>query len=76
VVFADHGRHLAIDGMGLQGDRLFAVQNSIGRPRILEISLDGARATGLTVLESSPEVLALPTTTCLWQGAFYTIANS
>ena len=65
-----------IDGMVLQGDRLFAVQNSIGQPRIVAISIEGDQATGLTVLESSPGALEKPTTTCLWQGALYTIANS
>jgi len=65
-----------IDGMVLQGDRIFAVQNSIGQSRIVAISIDGDRATGVTVLENAPDALELPTTTCLWQSALYTIANS
>jgi len=65
-----------IDGMVLQGTQIFAVQSSIGQPRIVAITVDGDRATGLTVLENSPEALEQPTTTCLWHGALYTIANS
>jgi xanthosine utilization system XapX-like protein len=65
-----------IDGMVLQGNQIFAVQNSIGQPRIVAIAIEGDRATGLTVLENAPDALAQPTTTCLWQGALYTIANA
>jgi hypothetical protein len=65
-----------IDGMVLHDHRLFAIQNSIGAPRIVAIGIEGDQATGLTVLESSRGTLEQPTTTCLWNGALYTIANS
>jgi sugar lactone lactonase YvrE len=65
-----------IDGLLFDGDRLFAVQNGIGKPRLVAISVDGDRATALTVLENDETALELPTTSCLWQGALYTIANS
>jgi hypothetical protein len=67
-----------IDGLILDGGTLLAVQNGIGRPRMVAISLDasGARATKLTILENDPAVLEIPTTACLLDGALYTIANS
>jgi hypothetical protein len=67
-----------IDGLLLEGGTLIAVQNGIGRPRMIAIALDatGTRATGLTVLENDPAVLEIPTTACLLDGALYTIANS
>jgi sugar lactone lactonase YvrE len=64
-----------IDGLVLEGNRLLGVQGSLGKPRIVAITVDGDRATGLTVLENSG-ALDQPTTTCVWQGALYTIANS
>jgi sugar lactone lactonase YvrE len=64
-----------IDGLVLEGNRLLGVQGSLGKPRIVAITVDGDRATGLTVLENSA-ALDQPTTTCVWQGALYTIANS
>jgi hypothetical protein len=67
-----------IDGLILEGSTLLAVQNSIGRPRIISIALDatGTRATSLTILENDPEALEIPTTACVLDGALYTIANS
>lgn len=67
-----------IDGLLLEGGALLAVQNGIGRPRMVSIALDptGERATGLTVLENDPAALELPTTACANGGALYTIANS
>lgn len=67
-----------IDGLLLHGSALVAVQNSIGRPRMVSIALDatGTRATGLTVLENDPAALEIPTTACVLNGALYTIANS
>jgi sugar lactone lactonase YvrE len=53
-----------IDGMALLGDALYAVQNGLGRPRVVRFSLDAAhtRVTGMTVLENQHPALALPTT--------------
>ena len=67
-----------IDGLVLERGALLAVQNGIGRPRMVSIALDstGERATGLTVLENDPAALELPTTACASGGAMYTIANS
>jgi sugar lactone lactonase YvrE len=67
-----------IDGLVLEGGALLAVQNGIGRPRMVSIALDesGERATGLRVLENDPAALELPTTTCATGGAMYSIANS
>ena len=67
-----------IDGLILEAGALLAVQNSIGRPRMVSITLDatGTRATKLTILENDPAVLEIPTTACVLDGALYTIANS
>jgi hypothetical protein len=67
-----------IDGLALEGNALLAVQNGIGRPRMVSITLDatGTRALKLVVLENDPSVLELPTTACVLDGALYTIANS
>jgi hypothetical protein len=67
-----------IDGMLLDGHTLYAVQNGLGAPRIVAIELDesGSRATKLTVLENDPSVLEIPTTSALYGGALYTIANA
>jgi sugar lactone lactonase YvrE len=67
-----------IDGLALEGDRLLAVQNGIGRPRMITIALgeNGTRATTLTVLENDHAALEIPTTACVLDGALYTIANS
>lgn len=67
-----------IDGLVLDGGALLAVQNSIGRPRIVSIALDatGTRATKLTILENDRETLEIPTTACMLDGALYSIANS
>ena len=67
-----------IDGLLLRGRTLYAVQNAIGMPRLVAIQLDeaGTRATSLTVLENDPAVLEQPTTSALYDGALYTIANA
>jgi sugar lactone lactonase YvrE len=64
-----------IDGLVLHAGSLVAVQNAIGRPRLVRISLDetGARAISLTVLENGERSLELPTTTCILEDHAYTI---
>jgi hypothetical protein len=64
--------------MLLDGHTLYAVQNGLGAPRIVAIDLDesGSRATKLTVLENDPSVLEIPTTSALYGGSLYTIANA
>jgi hypothetical protein len=65
-----------IDGLLIEGRTLYAVQNGLGVPRLVAIELDDAvtRATKLTVLEN--QLLELPTTSALFNGALYTIANA
>jgi hypothetical protein len=67
-----------IDGLLADGRTLLAVQNGLGAPRLVAIELDesATRATKLTVLENDPSVLEIPTTSALFEGALYTIANS
>lgn len=67
-----------IDGLLLEGHTLLAVQNGLGVPRLVAIDVDdaGTRATALTVLENDASVLEIPTTSALFEGVLYTIANS
>jgi sugar lactone lactonase YvrE len=67
-----------IDGLVLERGTLLAVQNGIGRARMISIALDatGTRATKLAILENDPAVLEIATTACVLDGALYTIANS
>lgn len=67
-----------IDGLLLDGRTLYAVQNGLGAPRLVAIELDesASRATKLSVLENDPSVLEIPTTSALYGGALYTIANA
>lgn len=67
-----------IDGLVLHGRALVAVQNGLGRSRLVRIELDdtGRRAVSLTVLENDPRALELPTTTAIYRDHAYTIGNS
>lgn len=67
-----------IDGLLLEGHTLLAVQNGLGAPRLVAIDVDdaGTRATARKVLENDPSILELPTTSALFEGALYTIANA
>lgn len=67
-----------IDGLVLHGRALVAVQNGLGRPRLVRLDLDdtGRRAVSLTVLENDPRALELPTTTAIYKDHAYTIGNS
>jgi sugar lactone lactonase YvrE len=67
-----------LDGMVLHDGALVAVQNAVGRPRLVRISLDerGERATAVTVLENDERTLELPTTTCIHDGHAYTLGNT
>lgn len=64
------------DGMLLHDGVLLGVQGTIGTPRLVAIAVEGDRAVSHTVLEGSQRLLEQPTTTCLWDGALYTIANA
>jgi sugar lactone lactonase YvrE len=67
-----------IDGLVRDGDRLLAVQNGLGEGRLIALELDahGRRATAVTVLENDPAALGIATTTCVVDGALYTVANA
>jgi sugar lactone lactonase YvrE len=67
----------AIDGLVRDGQRLIAVQN-LGTPRLVAFDLDdtGRRATAQTVLDNHDKLLEMPTTSCIFDGALYTIANA
>jgi sugar lactone lactonase YvrE len=67
----------AIDGLLRDGSRLLAVQN-LGKARLVAFELDetGQRAIAQTVLDNDDRLLEMPTTSCIWDGALYTIANA
>jgi sugar lactone lactonase YvrE len=68
-----------IDGLARGGERLFAVQNGLGRARITRYDLaqGGDRIAREVVLESgNPLFNGIPTTGAIAHGAFYFIANS
>jgi sugar lactone lactonase YvrE len=69
-----------IDGLALAGDALYAVQNGLGRARVVRFALDGthARVTGMTVLENQHAALALPTTLAVdeTRRALFIVADS
>jgi hypothetical protein len=67
-----------IDGLYWQRDRLIAIQNGIGSPRIalFQIANDGLHVSKTTVLENRTKFTTLPTTGALLGDDFYFIANS
>lgn len=66
------------DGLYWHKDRLIAVQNGIGTPRIavFQLSGDGLRVLKTTILEYRTRFTALPTTGALKGDDFYFIENS
>lgn len=66
------------DGLYWHKDRLIAVQNGIGTPRIaaFQLSGDGVRVLKTTILEYRTRFTALPTTGALKGDDFYFIENS
>jgi hypothetical protein len=66
------------DGLYWHRDRLIAVQNGIGSPRIaaFRLSKDGLRVTQTTVLENRTAFTTLPTTGAIHGNDFYFIVNS
>ena len=66
------------DGLYWYKDRLIAVQNGIGTPRIavFQLSADGAHVTKTTILEYRSRFIPLPTTGALKGEDFYFIENS
>ncbi len=67
-----------IDGLYCQKDRLIAIQNGIGSPRIalFQMAKDGLHVLKTTVLENRTRFTVLPTTGALFGDDFYFIANS
>jgi len=68
-----------IDGLALDGQRLVAVQNGLGRARITRYHLDESLSRVLReeILESgNPLFDGLPTTGVLARGSFYYLANA
>ncbi len=53
-----------VDGLALVGDQLYAVQNGLGRPRVVRFGLDATRArvVEFAVLENAHPALDVPTT--------------
>ena len=67
---------LGIDGLYAQGRTLIAVQNLIGRPRVVRYTLRSPlEIDGLEILESRHALYDLPTTGTIWKGGFYYVAN-
>jgi hypothetical protein len=66
------------DGLYWHNDRLIAVQNGIGTPRIaaFQLSDDGTHVTKTTILEYRTRYSVLPTTGALNGDDFYFIENS
>lgn len=66
------------DGLYWHNDRLIAVQNGIGTPRIaaFQLSNDGTHVTKTTILEYRTRYSVLPTTGALNGDDFYFIENS
>ncbi|HWL88016.1 MAG TPA: hypothetical protein VNO21_19570 [Polyangiaceae bacterium] len=66
-----------IDGLYVHHDGLLAVQNGIGRPRVVRFALDSkaSRVTGGEVLESGNPYFHSPTTGVLVGNRFYYVAN-
>ena len=67
-----------IDGLALHGRALLAVQNGLGRPRVVRVELDVAmtRAERVVVLETENPAFHVPTTGVVARGSFFYIANS
>ena len=66
-----------IDGLTSYHGDLIAIQNGVGRPRVIRISLNDARdgVTRIAVIESANPRFDEPTTGVVANGAFYFMAN-
>ena len=66
-----------IDGLVSHRGDLIAIQNGVGRPRVIRIRLDPdrSRITGIDILEAGNPQLDEPTTGVIANGAFYFLAN-
>ena len=67
---------LGIDGLYAHGKTLIAVQNLIGKPRIVRYTLRSPlEIGGLEVMEARHPLHDLPTTGAIWKNGFYYVAN-
>jgi hypothetical protein len=64
-----------IDGMSWYKGALIAIQNGVGRPRVIRVRLDDANIAGIEVLEAANPQFDEPTTGAVAKGAFYFMAN-
>lgn len=67
-----------IDGLAWFGGGLVGIQNGVGRPRVIRVSLNDSRdaVTAVKVLEAGNPQFDEPTTGTVAGGAFYFLANS
>jgi len=73
-----HNTLAGADGLYWHAQKLVAIQNGIGSPRVavFQLSDDGLRATKTTIVEYRSKYTALPTTGALDGDDFYFIVNS
>jgi len=66
-----------IDGMVPYNGSLIAIQNGVGRPRVIRVRLDGEKTSieGIDVLEAGNPQFDEPTTGAIADGMFYFLAN-
>jgi sugar lactone lactonase YvrE len=64
-----------IDGMSWYQRALIAIQNGVGRPRVIRVRLDDTKIAGIDVLEAGNPQFDEPTTGVIADGAFYFMAN-
>jgi len=78
VYAGPHNTLSGADGLYWHNQKLIAVQNGIGSPRVavFQLSDDGLRVTKTTVVEYRSKFTALPTTGALDGDDFYFIVNS
>lgn len=69
---------LGIDGLRRDGDRLIAVQNGVAPARVIGIALadDGARATGVSILDRPERLEGEPTIGAIVGDAFVYVSSS
>ncbi|HEY3054442.1 MAG TPA: SMP-30/gluconolactonase/LRE family protein [Thermoanaerobaculia bacterium] len=64
-----------IDGMSWYQGALIAIQNGVGRPRVIRVRLDDSSIAAIEVLEAGNPQFDEPTTGAIANGAFYFMAN-
>ncbi|HSP33039.1 MAG TPA: SMP-30/gluconolactonase/LRE family protein [Thermoanaerobaculia bacterium] len=66
-----------IDGLTWYRGALIGIQNGVGRPRVIRVTLDDSRseAARIEVLEAANPLFDEPTTGAVANGAFYFLAN-